>query len=198
MKPGAAHPSERAYKRYTLEEVLDLFQQAHQQFGLLVIPHSTIGRTYLVEHTLPAQVAHRESELHNLGRIRVLVLGRSSEWYKYRLNTYADNIDAVVCGTHDSCLPIPVFALDMTGIYFKPLKTRYAPFDKIPERFWHSERGHKILLGALMCKLPEAERVLSTFKRSTRYAIEHETKELLKRKRGRPIAGASTPRLRLS
>src|SRR5258708_20280703 len=186
---------ERAYKRYKLEEVLALFQQSYQQFGLEVIPYSTIGRTYLVEHRVPPWVKQRDKHLADLGMIRVLVLGRSSEWYQpYRLNTYADNIDGIVGGTHDSCLPIPVFALDMpAGTYFQPRRTRYTPFDRIPEQFWHTERGHKMLVGALMCKLPEAERVLHSFKRSTRYHIELECKHLLHRRPGRPIAGASTP-----
>ena len=52
---------------------------------------------------------------------------------------------------------------------------------------------HKMLLGALMCRLPEAEQVLSGFPRSTRYHMEMEVRQLLLRKRGRPIAGAVTP-----
>ncbi len=182
---------ERAYKRYRLEEALSLFHHTYHLFGLELIPDSTIGRTYLVEHTLPPKIAAKHPELTSLGIIRVLVLGRSSEWYKYRLNTYADAIDAVVCATHDSCLPIPVFALDVVGTYFPPDKTRYYPFDKIPARFWHTERGHKMLLGALMRKLPEAERVLATFRPRTRFYMEHELKQLLLRRPGRPIAGAS-------
>ncbi len=185
--------AERAYKRYKLDETLALFQQTHRQFGLRIVPNSTIGHTYVAEHTVPSWVARRENDLPDLGTIRVLVLGRSSEWYKYRLNTYANTIDAVVCATHDSCLPIPVFALDVIGVYYKSFKMRYYPLEQIPERFWHTERGHKMLVGALMCKVPEAERVLSRFKRSTRYRIELETRQLLLRKRGRPIAGASLP-----
>src|SRR5216117_295730 len=98
----AGRPAERAYKRYKLEEALALFHQTHARMGLEIVPGSAIGHTYLAQH-------------QELGTIRLLVLGRSSEWYTYRLNTYADNIDAVVCATHDSCLPIPVFALDTPG-----------------------------------------------------------------------------------
>ena len=173
-------PAERAYKRYKLEEALALFHQTHQRLGLEIVPGSTVGRTYLARH-------------QELGLIRLLVLGRSSEWYSYRLNTYADNIDAVVCATHDSCLPIPVFALDTPGSHYKPLATRYHPLSKIPMHFFRTERGHKMLLGALMCRLPEAEQVLSSFPRSTRYHIELEVKQLLLRRRGRPIAGAVAP-----
>lgn len=184
-------PVERAYKRYRLEEALSLFHSTHHLFGLELVQDSTIGRSYLAVHTVSPGVTTRHPELKDLGTIRLLVLGRSSEWYKYRLHTYADAIDAVVCATHDSCLPIPVFALDMEGTYFLPYKMRYYPFDKIPERFWHTERGHKMLVGALMCQLPEAGRVLQGFKRSTRYHLESELKHLLRRKAGRPIAGAS-------
>jgi hypothetical protein len=175
---STGRPAERAYKRYKLEEALALLHQTHERMGLEIVPGSTIGHTYLANHA-------------ELGTIRLLVLGRSSEWYAYRLNTYADNIGAVVCATHDSCLPIPVFALDTPLTYYKPLATRYHPLSKIPVHFFHTERGHKMLVGALMCRLPEAEQVLSGFKRSTRYRIELETRQLLLRKRGRPIAGAT-------
>lgn len=175
---STGRPAERAYKRYKLEEALALFHQTHERMGLEIVPGSAIGRTYLAKH-------------QELGTIRLLVLGRSSEWYSYRLNTYADNIDAVVCATHDSCVPVPVFALDTPGAYYKPLTTRYHPLSKIPAHFFHTERGHKMLLGALMCRLPEAEQVLSGFPRSTRYRIELEVRRLLLRKRGRPIAGAT-------
>jgi hypothetical protein len=170
--------AERAYKRYKLEEALALFHQTHARMGLEIVPGSAIGHTYLARH-------------QELGTIRLLVLGRSSEWYAYRLNTYADTIGALVCATHDSCLTIPVFALDTPGSYYQPLTTRYHPLSKIPARFFRTERGHKMLLGALLCRLPEAEQVLSGFPRSTRYHMELEVRQLLLRKRGRPIAGVT-------
>src|SRR2546421_7191013 len=141
-------PAERAYKRYKLEEALALFHQTHQRLGLEIVPGSTVGRTYLARH-------------QELGLIRLLVLGRSSEWYSYRLNTYADNIDAVVCATHDSCLPIPVFALDTPGTYSKPLATRYHPLAKIHAHFFLTERVHKMLLGASICRLPVTDEGLT-------------------------------------
>ena len=85
-----------------------------------------------------------------------------------------------------------MFALDTPGSYSKPFATRYHPLSKIPAHFFRTERGHKMLLGALMCRLPEAEQVLSRLPRSTRYRIELEVRQLLLRKRGRPIAGAVT------
>jgi hypothetical protein len=172
------HQAERAYKRYKLEEVLALFHLTQARMGLATVAGSAIGHTYLATH-------------QELGTSRRMVLGRSSEWYTYHLNIYADNIGALVCATHDSCVPIPVFALDTPSAYYPSLATRYHPLSQIPARFFRTKRGHKMLLGALMCRLPEAEQVLSGIPRSTRYHLELEVRQLLLRKRGRPIAGAT-------
>ena len=48
-----------------------------------------------------------------------VLLVRSSDWYHYRLNVFGQvqGIELVVCGEHDSCLPIPVWSIEDTKIY---------------------------------------------------------------------------------
>ena len=73
-------------------------------------------------------------------RLRAVILARLSDWYTYSLNypLWKHGITAVVCGTHDSCLPVPVLALDAMRWYspkelrdeFGPLQPTFGPNGK--------------------------------------------------------------------
>jgi hypothetical protein len=134
-------------------------------------------------------------------RLRAVILDRSSSWYTYSLNypLWDHGITAVVCGTHDSCLEVPVLALDAMKWYsvkeirniFGPLQPQYDANDKpIPDTFDHARKshyGHNILIGGIMVGLPEAIARLQSLQPSTRYRIEAEVRQLHTRRQGRPI-----------
>src|SRR5436190_18970887 len=47
-------------------------------------------------------------------RLRAVILSRASDWYVYSLNVaeWDHGCTAIVCGTHDSCVSMPILALD--------------------------------------------------------------------------------------
>ena len=140
-------------------------------------------------------------------RLRAVILARSSDWYVYSLNypLWKHGITAVVCGTHDSCLPIPVLALDSMRWYtpkelrdiFGPLQPQYNENKKpIPDSFDQARKshyGHNMLIGALMCGLSEATARLQSLPGRTRFRIEAEVRQLHTRRQGRPLVVAPDP-----
>jgi hypothetical protein len=121
-----------------------------------------------------------------------IFLGRSSEWYLYSLNMTpeAKLITLAVVGTHDSCLKIPVYALDQNK-WYEAKAIRYSlwpPFPKgISDKFRKTRYGHAILVGGLLCKVPEAEERLLSLPSLTQKRIHAEVKRLTRRRSGRPL-----------
>lgn len=140
-------------------------------------------------------------------RLRAVLLTRSSDWYHYSLNAsdWKHGLTAVVCGTHDSCLLLPVLALDSMKWYealkmrniFGVLQPHYDANDNpIPDQFDHARKshyGHTMLIGALMCNRDDAKSRLQSLKPSTRYRIEAEVKKLHQRRRGHPLVVGPDP-----
>src|SRR5438876_190212 len=93
-------------------------------------------------------------------RLRAVILPRASDWYRYSLNIaeWQHGCTAIVCGTHDSCVPVPVLALDSMR-WYEPLKMR-GIFGSLEsedfERARKSHYGHNMLIGALMCGRADA------------------------------------------
>jgi hypothetical protein len=147
------------------------------------------------------------SRLDTNTRLRAVVLARSSDWYHYSLNypLWKHGCNAVVCGTHDSCLPVPVLALDAMKWYkkheirdiFGPLQPTKGPDDKpIPDTFDRARKsayGHTMLIGALMCGRQDAIARLQTLPDRTRYRVEAELRKLHTRRQGRPLVVAPDP-----
>ena len=140
-------------------------------------------------------------------RLRAVVLARSSHWYAYSLNIaeWKHGITAVVCGTHDSCLPVPVLALDAMK-WYEPEKMRsdlgvlQPQFDAnkkpIPDQFDQTRKshyGHNMLIGALMCNREDAKARLQSLPERTRYRIESELRQLHCRRQGRPLVVGPDP-----
>ena len=177
------------YTRYSYEEV----------FSLLI---SRARRTQVsVVHASPAQgrriTIRYQRDRHDEERVAV-ILGRSSDWYKYRLNVYAEfeGIQWVVAGTHDSCLGVPVWSVEQEQLY-EPYETS-VPFSDLltNPRLRHTEFGHKLLFGGMMCGLPEARQVAAeVLRRSARFQMERDVRQFTHRRRGRQLrisADAST------
>lgn len=189
-------PKERRYTQYTQH---DVFVQLHsyQKFLKVQVLEGT-----LVGCSLSLLRLDKEKK-----RLRAVILARSSDWYKYSLNVpeWKHGLTACVCGTHDSCLPIPVLALDAMRWYeaekmrdiFGPLQPDYDENDEpIPDSFDQARKshyGHNMLIGALMCNREDARARLQSLKPSTRYRIEIEVKRLHQRRQGRPLVVGPDP-----
>ena len=140
-------------------------------------------------------------------RLRAVILARSSHWYLYSLNIaeWQHGCTAIVCGTHDSCVPVPVLALDAMKWYEaekmrSDLGTLQPQFDAnnklIPDTFDQTRKshyGHNMFLGALMCNRKEAWTRLNAMETSTHYRIENELRDLHTRRQGRPLVVGPDP-----
>lgn len=189
-------PKERRYTQYKQEDVL--IQMLHYQsvLKIQVIEGSLVGSS--------VSLLRLDKEKK---RLRAVILARASDWYVYSLNSplWDHGITAVICGTHDSCLPVPVLALDSMKWYepkeirdiFGMLQPRYDEKDKpIPDTFDQARKshyGHQILLGALMCGREDARARLQSLNERTRRRIEAELRNLHNRRRGRPLEVAPDP-----
>ncbi len=130
-------------------------------------------------------------------RLRAVILPRSSHWYTYSLNIaeWQHGCTAIVCGTHDSCVPVPVLALDSMRWYESGrMRAIFGSIDNPEfERARRSHYGHNMLIGALMMGRVDAMAKLQSLPESTRYRIENELRQLHARRQGRPIVVGPDP-----
>lgn len=180
--------SRRRYTRYSYEDTQRALQQQAKHLGVRVLPGSASanGRRVRIFSN-----SHRRE-------FWTIILARSSEWYKFNLNTYESGMEAAIVGTHDSCISVPVLAMD-TLEWYEAHKTRFeqslppAPNLSLPDnpdrfdRLRKSHYGHCVLVGALIVGRKEAVERLMTLPERTRYDIEAEVKRLRHRRPGRPL-----------
>lgn len=168
-------------RRFTGYSHVDVLIQTLQGMGRGL---SIVKGTSYTNYT--AQVEHK-------GTVYLAVfLGRSSDWYHYSLNITPgiEQITLAVVGTHDSCLSIPVYALDQNTFY-EAKAIRYPLWPPFPtgisDKFRKTRYGHAILVGGLMCKVVEAEERLGSLPPLTQKRILAEVNRLARRRKGRPI-----------
>jgi hypothetical protein len=188
--------TERRYSRYKQADVWAQLAHMPAATGIEVIRGTVAGNSVKI----------KDGERVHLA----VVLARSSDWYNYSLNCterYKHNITCIIAGTHDSCVNIPVWAMDTMRWHFE--KTYRGDFgDMMPildengdpmkgadEKYigdlFDEKRkthyGHNMLIGALMQDRMEAVERLKTLPEQTRLRIEREVKRLHKRRAGRPL-----------
>jgi hypothetical protein len=171
----------REERRYTGYSHVDVLVQTLQGLapGLSIVPE-----TSYTNYT--AKVVYQGQEHISI------FLSRSSDWYRYSLNITpgAERITLAIVGTHDSCLKITTYALDQNKRY-EPKTIRYPLWPPFPtgisDKFRKTRYGHAILVGGLLCKVPEAEERLLSLPPLTQKRIHQEIKRLTRRRRGRPI-----------
>jgi hypothetical protein len=175
-------------RRYTKYDQADTYRAlyAHQdQLHIEIVHGSAYGNRISIK-----------SQPH--GVLKAVVLARSSDWYTYSLNALNWNkgqghgLQLAIVGTHDSCLPVRVLAMDSL-VWYEPYEIRFqiAP-SSTPESDPFNQRrktkyGHNVLLGAFICGRQDAIDRVMTFKERTRLRYEAEKRQLLKRRRGRPF-----------
>ena len=124
---------------------------------------------------------------------QAVVLARSSDWYRYSLNCtdrWKHHVNAAIVWTHDSCLSVPVFALEERRAYGAGRAAEVEDFrdeGQFAEPFRKTAYGHHMLVGALMCLRTDAQARLATLKPSTQRRIRAEVRRLQMRRRGAPL-----------
>lgn len=187
---------DKRYSRYKRNDILAQLVLYQNKLKVQVVQGSMVG------YSLSLLRLDKNGE-----RLRCIILGRSSDWYKYSLNVWEwdHGIEAIICAVHDSCVPVPVLAMDVFDWWtalaidgqFGPLEPKLDK-DKnaIPDEFERARRtefGHNILLGALMCGRDDAFNRLATFKPSTQRRIRAELTRLRRRRPGRPLGVSPDP-----
>jgi len=188
-------PKERRYTQYSQH---DVWVQLHNFEKVLKV--QLLGRTV-------TGCSVSLLKLDTGERLRSVILARSSHWYTYSLNIaeWKHGVTAIVCGTHDSCVPVPVLALDAMKWYeaekmrsdLGTLQPQFDANDKpIPDQFDQTRKshyGHNMLVGALMCNREDAKARLQSLPDRTRFRIEAELRTLHTRRQGRPLVVGGDP-----
>src|SRR5579871_1961803 len=185
--------AERRYSKYKVHDVWAQLVRYQQRLGVSIIRDTVHGHTVSL---LVSRAAKPKEEY------RAVILARSSDWYKWSLNckeAYGHTITCIVCGTHDSCVDMPILALDNTRWYdatkmrddFGPLQPTFNEQKQFVPDLFDTKRktqyGHNMLIGALMCKREDALARLATLKKHTRLRIEAEVRKLHHRRVGHPF-----------
>jgi|SRR5438445_5884399 len=178
-------PQERRYTKYKQEEVYIQFLHYASVLKVQVITGTVVGYSVSL------------LRLDTSERLRAVILARSSDWYKFSLNypLWDHGCNAVVCGTHDSCVNVPTLALDAMKWYGpKKMRDIFGPIDSESfDRARKSHYGHCMLIGALMCGREDARKKLQSMELSTCYRIEAEMRVLHTRRQGRPLVVGPDP-----
>lgn len=178
-------PKERRYTKYKQEEVYIQFLHYASVLKVKVLAGTVVGYSVSI------------LRLDTSERLRAVILARSSDWYKFSLNypLWEHGCTAIVCGTHDSCVSVPVLALDAMKWYGpKKMRDIFGPIDSESfDRARKSHYGHCMLLGALMMGREDARAKLQSMEPSTRYRIESELRQLHARRQGRPLVVGPDP-----
>ncbi len=194
----------RRYCKYTFEDTQRALEQQLRQLNIEVVANSVSRngrRVGLKSDKLDALLGKNELGFHY-----VIILARSSHWYRYSLNAYKHGMEAAIVGTHDSCLEVPVLAMDDLEWYdvdtirfekllapgpgtvdpTQPMDIKTNP-DKFEVKYRKSHYGHCVLVGARIRGRKDALDRLSTLSDRTYYFIMAEVTRLRKRRSGRPL-----------
>jgi hypothetical protein len=192
-------------RRSTLPFVLvDSLQTSYDAFG--IVPYSAFSslvsdvikdRAKDLAARLTRKIqAEKTLDRADMEHVRIaLVLRRSSDWYARGFHTVRSAISYLIVGTHDSCIPFSVYAMDCLK-EFKPRATFYdmASPEFLLQRC--SQFGHAALLGGLLCGRQAAQKVLLQLPPSTQARIRREVVDIAdKRYRSKILTSAKHLRL---
>ena len=201
--------SPRRFHFYTPAELLTFVVEAPDDYPLHVVKQTLIHQR--------AEKVVRVDVWWQKQRYRAVILTRTSDWYRFSLHLYAQEeaaVNLLIVGTHDSCVPLPILSFDALrveetreGVAIKQTMPdgkeqyaisaepkRYEPKQlrwsllSMSETFRKTSYGHAMLIGGLMCRLPEASQRLAAIpSRYGRLRLMHEVKQLHHRRLGHPF-----------
>jgi hypothetical protein len=108
-------------------------------------------------------------------QVRAVLLVRSSQWYQHRLNVFGqvEGIELVVCGKHDSCVPVQVWSVEEAKMY-EPGETVTDLAQLRDVKVRGTKYGSLLFVAAILAAKQEALDILEDedFPQSTRYRYE--------------------------
>jgi hypothetical protein len=120
-------------------------------------------------------IESRRDEKKGPVQFRAVLLLRSSDWYRYRLNVFGklQGIELIVCGTHDSCMQLPVWSVEEAKVY-QPGETAIPLSQLADPKVRGTKYGSLLFVAALLSDKQEARELLTAkdFPRSTRYRYQ--------------------------
>jgi hypothetical protein len=139
--------------------------------------------------------AEKSLDRSDMESVRIaFVLRRSSDWYMRGFHTVKSAISYLVVGTHDSCVPFAVYAMDCMR-EFKPRATFYDLSSPEFLKLRCTQYGHNILLGGLLCGRQSAQKVLLQLPYSTQARLRKEVSDIAdKRYRSKILTAAKHSR----
>jgi hypothetical protein len=210
--------SDRPFSRYTREKTWAALYSQHTNANYALVPFSATNNSIdLIRCDSPEaaqktmQELTREAEAcgayygggqldklapkalldaKRAGRLRCgAVLARSHDYYRYSLSDHP-HIKLVICGLHDSYLPIPVWEM-RTNRRYKARETAISLTDPDFDRIRKTATGHHMLLAAYANGDPNAIAFVEqkNLPERTRRRIKQEKEALQEtRYQGRPMA----------
>jgi hypothetical protein len=123
-------------------------------------------------------------------QFRAVLLVRSSDWYRYRLNVFGklQGIELIVCGKHDSCMQIQVWSVEEAKVY-QPGETATPLAQLADPKVRGTKYGSLLFVAALLSDKQEARSILTQkdFPRSTRYRYQAKVRQYANLKSGNKL-----------
>ena len=166
--------------------------QTRRDMLSMLVSSSAATNIYLVsegpKHSHRVTIESRRGEMPQ--QFTSVLLVRSSQWYHYRLNVFgqASGVEMIVCGKHDSCVPVHVWSVEEARSY-EPLETA-TPLSSLADPAVRScKYGSLLLIAALLSGKQEARDILGAkdFPRSTRYRYQARARQYATLKPGQKL-----------
>lgn len=152
---------ERPHSRYTREKTWAALYSQHINAGYAWVPFTATNnsiavircvdgpeKTQVMQDALLKQITQSDMALPEKARLAV-VLAKSSDYHRYQLAKY-DKFKLVICGLHDSYLPVVVWETH-SNMRYGARETAVAIGSPEFEKARSTQFGHNILVGALIC-----------------------------------------------
>ncbi len=164
----------------TRREILSMLQSSAEETGVrLVATGPKHSHRITVESTRRGEATE----------VRAVLLVRSSDWYRYRLNVFGklEGIELIVCATHDSCVDVEVWSVEEAKSY-GPGETSISLASLRDRKVRGTKYGALLFVAALLCSKQEALEILSDVPISTRYRYEQKVRTYANLKRGTKLS----------
>jgi hypothetical protein len=146
-----------------------------------------------------SEIAHISGRAYSLvmnGRgYTAIFVTNSFDFYQLRYHVARRVPDLVICFIHDTVIPVKCLSLK-AGRIAEPYDLPQGISDVSTQRH-RSKIGSQCLLGQYLCGMRDAQKLVNSFKPTTRKRYLQRARELGKRKPGRPV-DTQSPKYKVS
>jgi len=136
-----------------------------------------------------SEIAHVSGKVYSLimaGKTyTAIIVTNSFDFYQLRYHIAKQVPTMVICFTHDTVVPITCLSLK-AGRIAMPYELPAQITNVIAQRH-RSKIGSQVLLGMYLCGMREAQKLVNSFKPTTRKRYLQRARELSKRRPGHPV-----------